>query len=63
MPETWLDEPVPPSLPAGDFGAVTRFEVIDASGRIVTRYDVSVDAQLQDDGRTLKIFLTERDGT
>lgn len=56
-----MTEPVAPSVPAGDFSAVTRFEVIDSTtGRIVIRYGVSVDAQLQDDGLTLKIFLTER---
>jgi len=41
---------------------VTRFEVIDhrfpVKGRVMVEYDVSVDLDLQDDGRTLKVFLT-----
>jgi hypothetical protein len=59
--ESWLDEPVGPSMRVGDFSAVTRFEVTDGTGRIVVRYGVSVDAHLQDDGRTLKIFLADRE--
>ena len=39
---------------------VTRFEVIDTAGRLVVRYGVSVYCQLQDDGRTLKVFLSEQ---
>ena len=39
---------------------VTRVEVIDSNGRAFTRYGVSggVDVDLQDGGRTLKIFLS-----
>lgn len=40
-----------------DTGKVTRFEVIDQTGRALTRYGVSVKVALQDDGRTLKVFL------
>jgi hypothetical protein len=40
---------------------VTRFEVIDETGRSMVRYAVSVAAELQDDGRTLKIFITPRE--
>ena len=48
-----------------DTSAVTRFEVIDhtkplegdAPGRIIVRYHVNVDLELQDDGSTLKVFL------
>lgn len=36
---------------------VTRFEVIDDHGRSYVAYDVTVDLQLQDDGRTLKAFV------
>jgi len=43
--------------------SVTRFEVIDHSskkrGRIVVEYGVKVEASVQDEGRTLKIFLTD----
>ena len=42
---------------------VTRFEVIDHSskkrGRDVVEYGVKVEASVQDEGRTLKIFLTD----
>lgn len=48
-----------------DLSKVTRFEVIDhthtdpeSNGRILVRYGVKVEADLQDDGKTLKIFLT-----
>lgn len=45
-------------------GKVTRFEVIDHTskkrGRIVVEYDVKVELSLQDDNRTLKVFLTNR---
>lgn len=39
---------------------VTRFEVITEEGRVYVRYGVNVDLSLQDDGRTLKVFLNER---
>jgi hypothetical protein len=39
---------------------VTRFEVIDATGRAFTAWGVKVDLSYQDDGRTLKVFLTRR---
>lgn len=44
---------------------VTRFEVIDHTskkqGRIVVEYQVNVELSLQDDNRTLKVFLTNRE--
>ena len=37
---------------------VTRVEVIDKNGRVYTNYSVKdIELQLQDDNRTLKIFL------
>lgn len=40
----------------------TRFEVIDSTkdgeGRTLVKYDVNIELQYQDDGRTLKVFLT-----
>lgn len=55
-----------------DLSSVTRFEVIDHAGprasyspeqaRSVVAYDVSVELSLQDDGRTLKVFLGTRAG-
>lgn len=44
---------------------VTRFEVIDHTamadpvGRIVVKRGVKVKLSLQDDGRTLKVFLSD----
>lgn len=43
-----------------DTSGVTRFEVIHHTGREMVLYDVEVDLELQDDGRTLKVFLTDR---
>ena len=45
---------------------VTRIEVVDWAhasdfARLYTRYDVSVELSLQDEGRTLKVFLREND--
>lgn len=40
------------------FPNVTRVEVIDSSGRSYVKYDVSdVSISIQDDKRTLKVFL------
>lgn len=36
---------------------INRFELIDASGRVVVKYGVSVELLYQDDGRTLKVVL------
>jgi hypothetical protein len=49
--------------PNGDFlknyPDVTRFEIIDDNGRVYTNYDVSnAQVSLQDDGKTLKVFLS-----
>jgi hypothetical protein len=42
---------------------VTRFEVIDhtkdGEGRVLTKYGVNVELNYQDEGRTLKVFLTD----
>lgn len=44
-----------------DTSKVTRFEVIDETGRAMVRYDVEVTSvQLQDEDRTLKVFLRPR---
>jgi hypothetical protein len=41
-----------------DVEKVTRLEVIDADGRSYTMHDIeSMEFSLQDDGRTLKIFV------
>lgn len=44
----------------GGWEKVTRFEVIDETGRYYARWGVSVEPSLQDGGRTLKIFLRLR---
>jgi hypothetical protein len=44
-----------------DTSVVTRFEVIDETGRAYTRREVTVELQLQDDDRTLKAFIAERE--
>ena len=44
--------------------SITRFEVIDHTskkqGRIVVEYKVNVELSLQDENRTLKVFLTDQ---
>ncbi len=42
-----------------DTRKITRVEVIDEEGRQFTRWDCSVVASIQDEGRTLKIFLNK----
>lgn len=39
---------------------VNRFEVIDENGRSYVKYDCNVELSYQDDGKTLKIFITKR---
>ena len=43
---------------------ITRFEVIDHTrkkqGRIVVEYNINVELSLQDENRTLKVFLTDK---
>ena len=42
---------------------VTRFEVIDHSGdkpgRVLVKHGISVEMSIQDDGKTLKIFISD----
>lgn len=41
-----------------NLGNVNRIEVIDNNGRAYVKYDIeSVVMQLQDDGKTLKLFV------
>ncbi len=43
-----------------DLSKVSRVEVIDGMGRVYTNWEVGiVDLQLQDDERTLKVFIYE----
>jgi hypothetical protein len=47
---------------ARDTAKVTRFEVIDVDeeGRVYTNYNCKVVLSYQDDGKTLKAFITSR---
>jgi len=40
-----------------DENKITRFEVIDESGRVYVRHEVSVELSVQDGGKTLKVFI------
>lgn len=41
---------------------VTRFEVIDNDGRSYTKHNIkNVELSLQDDGRTLKVFIKSKE--
>jgi hypothetical protein len=42
-----------------DVNNVTRFEVIDKSGRAYTKHGIQIELSLQDEGRTLKVFIYE----
>lgn len=44
-----------------DTSQVTRFEVITSEGRALVKYEVSVELLYQDDGKTLKVFLKDKD--
>ena len=44
-----------------DYSKVTRVEVIDNSGRAYVAYRASVYLDVQDDGRTLKLFVSQRE--
>ena len=48
-----------------DTSQVTRFELIDHTARnslrAVVRYDCSVELSYQDNGKTLKVFLKDKD--
>lgn len=46
-----------------DNSKVTRLEVIDEKGRLLTKWDCSVELSYQDDNRTLKIFVKSKDKT
>lgn len=43
-----------------DFSRVNRVEVIDSNGRAYVAYDVEPTIMLQDDGRTLKVFVDRK---
>ena len=41
-------------------GNITRLEVIDETGRQYVRHDILVQFSVQDDGKTLKVFVQDR---
>ena len=41
-----------------DLEKVARLELIDEDGRVFTYYDVFVNIDIQDNGRTMKVFVT-----
>lgn len=48
-------------LKSGDeYSKVTRFEVIDETGRVMVKYGVNLQTSLQDKGRTLKVFIKDK---
>ena len=57
-----LSKLTPIELP--DYEKVTRFEVIDHTSskeeRILVKYSVMVDVSIQDEGMTMKVFLTDK---
>jgi hypothetical protein len=52
------------SIPEQSIDKITRFEVIDHTkkmrGRFVVEYGVKVEVSIQDDGKTMKIFLNDQ---
>lgn len=62
---SWLDEPSPPTVDFTSHGRISRVEMVDhrasagKPGRVFTAYNVdALTISLQDDGRTLKVFLS-----
>lgn len=45
-----------------DTKKITRIEVIDKDGRQFARWNCSVVTSIQDNGRTLKLFLNKSNG-
>lgn len=39
---------------------ITRFEVVDKNGRVYSEWDCKIILSLQDDGKTLKVFVNEK---
>jgi hypothetical protein len=43
-----------------DNSKVKRFEVIDENGRMYTKHNCTIELSYQDDRRTLKVFITNK---
>ena len=40
---------------------ITRFEVIDKTGRAYVKWNCKIEQSIQDDRRTLKVFVQDKD--
>lgn len=38
----------------------TRLTIVDENGRVYERWNIIIEEDVQDEGRTLKLFVTER---
>ena len=47
--------------PPVDASKITRVEVIDETGRAYVKWNCKVEESIQDQGRTLKLFVSEED--
>jgi hypothetical protein len=43
-----------------DNSKLTRFEVIDENGRVYTKHNCTIELSYQDDSRTLKVFIKNK---
>jgi len=43
------------------FDNINRFEVIDKNGRALVLYDAKIKVMIQDEGKTLKIFVKDEE--
>ena len=43
-----------------DNSKVRRFEVIDENGRVYTKHNCTIELSYQDDSRTLKVFIKNK---
>lgn len=53
-----LEAAVLPLLDSGESAKLTRLEVIDETGRAWSRWGCKIELSYQDDGRTLKAFVS-----
>ena len=54
----WKKDPLNTTIVNRD--KITRLEVIDEQGRVYTNNNCRLEIQQQDEGRTLKVFVTKR---
>lgn len=50
--------------PANEFKSITRFEAIDhrknGNGRVLSVWDINIEVSIQDSGKTMKVFITDK---